>query len=578
MKKSGSSPISNIPYDFSLRFVKIIMTLFTGILLISGFLLTCYSTDMGTQLVLFRWDNPLFTLPGTALLCLILFSAAARSSGRTPESGHRLLRLFVLCWCLITGCILIVFGKSVPMSDGYSVYGIAVRLAAGDTTVIHPTDSYLSYYPQQVGLAAFWEILIRIWNMTHIDQHAYHFLKLIYLLLECVIIVFQEKIVRILWKDEKAECLYLLLAGASCPLFMYTSFVYGEIPSFAAISVSFYFLLRLLAEESPSAGSHAAGFSGGIAATSQKHAFRPLFLSLGGLFFLTLSVMLRKNSLIFMIAAVLVLLLYGWKQKRPLLLLLAALCAACSLAILPCVQKLYECRSGSYLSAGVPAMSYFAMGMQESSRAEGWYNGFNFYTFQDTGMDRSATIAISREAIRERLAYFRENPGYAVRFYLRKYLSQWADGTYACRQSTRTTFGGRTPFFVSLYEGEYSKYLIEYCNIYQNVLYLGAFWFCLAGLSGNFFGSISRKFARKNSKKSSGKNAGMDPIDSSGSQSDFRLAAYLGLISALGGFLFHMMWEGNARYIFPYGLAMLPYTAKGLAMLKRQFITNAFTQ
>ncbi len=182
-----------------------------------------------------------------------------------------------------------------------------------------------------------------------------------------------------------------------------------------------------------------------------------------------------------MIAAVLVLLLVGLWQKRPALPLLAVCCMAGALAVLPCVQKYYELRSGSTISSGVPALSYLAMGMQESSRAEGWYNGFNFNTYQETGMDAQATEAASLEAIQERLSFFRKTPGEAARFYLRKYLSQWADGTYACRQATLATQGGRSPFFVSLYEGDKSRYLISYCNIYQNVLYLGTFVFCLAG-------------------------------------------------------------------------------------------------
>lgn len=561
--------IHNALYGFSLRFVKILMLFFAGILLVSGFLLTAYATDMDSQLVLFQWDNPLFTLPPTAIFLFIPFAVSSAALQNTAKSACGLLRAFVLAWCLISGCILILFGKAAPASDGYSVYDIAARLAVGDTSVVHPTDSYLSYYPQQVGLAAFWEVLIRIWNLTRIDQHAYHFLKAVYLLLECVIIIFQEKTVRILWKDQKAECLYLLLAGASCPLFMYTSYLYGEIPSFAAISISFYFLLRLLEDTCPSAKDAA-----GVSEACRPRGAHPVFSALGGLFFLTLSVMLRKNSLIFMIAAVIVLLLCGLKRKRPFLLLLAVSCTACSLTVLPGIRKMYEYRSGSYLSSGVPAMSYFAMGMQESSRADGWYNGFNFYTYQDTGMDTEATVAISREAIRERLAYFGENPGYALRFYLNKYLSQWADGTYACRQSTRTTFGGRSPFFVELYEGKYSKYLIGYCNIYQNALYLGAFWFCLVSLKGNLPGKNPRKVRKKDAdtpdfsagsmSTPSAEHTAKPPADGA---PESRLYVYLGLIGVFGGFLFHMIWEANARYIFLYGLAMLPYTARGLSLL-----------
>ena len=83
-------------------------------------------------------------------------------------------------------------------------------------------------------------------GLLPVDLPAYHFIKLLYGFLACIIILFQEKTVHALWQNEKADCLYLVLAGANCPLIMYTSFVYGEIPSFAALSVGIYLLTELL--------------------------------------------------------------------------------------------------------------------------------------------------------------------------------------------------------------------------------------------------------------------------------------------------------------------------------------------
>ena len=39
---------------------------------------------------------------------------------------------------------------------------------------------------------------------------------------------------------------------------------------------------------------------------------------------------------------------------------------------------------------------------------------------------------------------------------------------------------------------------------------------------------------------------------------------YLPMIGAFGGFLFHMIWEANSRYIFLYWLLIFPYASKGL--------------
>ena len=37
------------------------------------------------------------------------------------------------------------------------------------------------------------------------------------------------------------------------------------------------------------------------------------------------------------------------------------------------------------------------------------------------------------------------------------------------------------------------------------------------------------------------------------------------LITIIGGFLFHMLWEAKGRYILPYFVMMLPMAAVGLS-------------
>lgn len=504
-------------YHISDSFVRVLSLAFTALLFLSAFLSTCYAENMTTQEVLTGWDNPLINLLGTALLLLALLFVSDRIC---KKSGRRLpiLLLLVLIWCVVCGFILVLFSKTVPAADAMSVYAAAESLANGDTSVIHPVDSYLSYYPQQIGLVAFYEPLIRLWNLVPTDHPAYHFIKCVYILLVCVIILCQYQTVHLLWQDERTDSIYLLLAGTNLPLILYSSFVYGEIPSFAAFSAGCLLLFRLLREDA-----------------SRK---RKLSYALGSLSLLTLSVLLRKNSLILMIAVLIVVLLEALSSGRKGLLLLALLYTLSSVTILPITQAYYEHRADNKLSSGVTALSYFAMGMQESSRGNGWYNGFNFETYQASGMDSVLANDISRTAIEERLTYFGDHPGYAASFYLHKYLSQWVDGTYASRQATLATFGGRVEFFQRVYEGPYSKYFIGYCNLYQNVLYLGAFLFCLSSF-------LDRRKLPK------------DPDTLP------RLYVMLGLIGVFGGFLFHMIWEANGRYIFIYGLLLLPYAARG---------------
>ena len=197
------------------------------------------------------------------------------------------------------------------------------------------------------------------------------------------------------------------------------------------------------------------------------------------------------------------------------------------------------------LKEGVPASSYCAMGMQEASRGNGEYNGFNFYTYQDTNLDQALTKERNHEAIRERLLTFKEQPFYAFQFYKDKFLSQWTDGSFASRQATLSHYG-RTQFFQEVYEGKYANTFMQYCNIYQLFIYIGGFLFVL-----------------------------QDLLAKEQTHNGRLLFIYIGMIGIIGGFLFHMVWEANSRYILPYFLLLLPYSAIGYCrqIKKERFYT-----
>ena len=626
MSGSQNRSCCNIIYRLGLNIVMLLTLLLSMLLFAGSFLTTCYADNMETQQVLLRPDNPLWNLlelAGFGLLfcgCLYLYE-------KIGEKFRRGLLVFTLTFVFGLGILLILFGRTVPAADALSVYNAAAEWILGNTDIIHPTVSYLSYYPQQIGLMAFLELLLRIWNLTGLSAPAWHFIKLVYVCLLCGAVWFQYLSLQYLWpeKYKKISCCYLVLVCCNLPMIMYSSFVYGEIPSFAALSVGCYLLLRLLGGVSPG-GSYRDNVSPGgsspdssyrdnvsLGSSSPDSSYRDnvsrndapsvtaydyvprmlrqiLFTGFGSILFLTLSVMLRKNSLIPVIAVLLVLLFEalrpGRNGKMRLGLLIMAVClAVTSVGILPLIQKCYEKKAGNTLSSGVTAMSYLAMGMQEASRGCGWYNGFNIDTYDTAGMDTAIANEISRLAIDERLTYFREHPGYTADFYLHKHLSQWADGTYASRQATLATYGGRSAFFKEVYEGSLSGGYIEWCNAWQNVLYLGVLVFCIDSLKKRRKSKVVGHMADQTAGHTAGCTADhmaehtagrtADPIvgHTAGRTADRpgtdrlgtdHLYVYVGLIAVLGGFLFHTFWEANSRYIFSYSLLLMPYCGAGV--------------
>ena len=183
--------------------------------------------------------------------------------------------------------------------------------------------------------------------------------------------------------------------------------------------------------------------------------------------------------------------------------------------------------------------SYLAMGMQEGNRGPGWYNGFNFDTYRNTGMNTDLTNEIAYEAIEERKEYFKNDPKAFIEFYRDKFLTQWSDPTLASCQATYADFGGRSEFMNELYDGKYYPIYAAVCNLLQNAVYIGAFiWTIL-----NMISVLKDKKFRDNA------------------------FIYLGIITVIGGFIFHMFWEANSRYVFPYFCMLLPYAAMGYGSL-----------
>jgi len=622
MRRSQNRSYCNIIYRLGLNIVMLLTLLLSMLLFAGSFLTTCYADNMETQQVLLRPDNPLWNLlelAGFGLLfcgCLYLYE-------KIGEKFRRGLLVFTLTFVFGLGILLILFGRTVPAADALSVYNAAAEWILGNTDIIHPTVSYLSYYPQQIGLMAFLELLLRIWNLTGLSVPAWHFIKLVYVCLLCGAIWFQYLSLQYLWPEnyKKISCCYLVLVCCNLPMIMYSSFVYGEIPSFAALSVGCYLLLRLLGSVSPSSSYRDSVSLGGSyrdnvsrndapSVTAYDHVPRMLrqilFTGFSSILFLTLSVLLRKNSLIPVIAVLLVLLFEalrpGRNGKMRLGLLIMAVClAVTSVSVLPLTQKIYEKKAGNTLSSGVTAMSYLAMGMQEASRGCGWYNGFNIDTYDTAGMDTALANEISRLAIDVRLAYFLEHPGYTADFYLHKHLSQWADGTYASRQATLATYGGRSAFFKEVYEGSLSGGYIEWCNAWQNVLYLGVLVFCIGSLKkrrkSRAAGHMDGRTANRMAEHTAGRTADQMAEHTAGRTADQivghtagrtadqivghtagrtadrpgtdrlgtdHLYVYVGLIAVLGGFLFHTFWEANSRYIFSYSLLLMPYCGAGV--------------
>ena len=495
--------------------------LFSGLLMISALTKTAVANNMSEQKMIVEGEKILLVIISLLIFYALGYFLLQAMSGWRVESFFA----FVLIFHAVLGTLLVFFGRSGPAADSASVYEMALKLTEKDLSFIGNPDSYLSFYPQQIGLTVFLAAILKVLKFLPFENSLHHLLKLVYVALNCVTITFGYLSVKEIWRSKKVSAAFLYLSLFNLPFIMYSSFIYGEIPSLAAMSVAVYFLCRF----------------------EKKHGIPAINITFS-VVFMALSVFVRKNSLIFMIAAVIVLILiFMGKRKKEYIITAIAGFIAC-VVILPLTLNYYELEVKEDVNKGVTMYSYIAMGMQDSSRGPGWYNGFNYDTYKNTGMDSKETNKISSEVIKERIDYFKKNPKECYTFYRDKFMTQWTDPTLASCQATYVDFGGRAKLIQKIYDGDYNKFYVFVCNLFQNVIYTGVFIWSLS----NFKKVIT-----------TGKKECM-------------VSAYIGIITVIGGFVFHMMWEANSRYIFTYAMMLIPYAAYGYGNLMEHNILNDY--
>lgn len=385
-------------------------------------------------------------------------------------------------------------GHFMPDSDQLQVYYDALAFRRGDYSDMR---SYLEMYPHQYGLIFLYEGLLGIWE-------SYRFLEYLNIPLVLLILFLTYRIADDFF-EEPAVSLYAL-AGVTCfaPLIYYVSFVYGDVCSVAMGLAGIWSLHRYL--------------------ESRKSRYGLL-----AVLTVTAAVLVRKNTLVLVTAACIVLAVYALRHLRWQALLLALLLAVIPLGSVRGVEWIYEKRSGQEIGGGIPSIMWVAMGMQESWGGAGVYNGYNNSVFRgQAGSDPQAASAIAGEYIRGRLQEFAADRDMAYEFYRFKLLEQWNESTFGGLIMTHYFDAPPGRLVQSAYAGEIQQGVLHFMNRYLFVLYLGGFLFAALGL-----------FRR------------------------WEIGKCLPLIGVIGGVLFSLIWEAKGRYVMPYAVMLIPYMAAG---------------
>ena len=228
---------------------------------------------------------------------------------------------------------------------------------------------------------------------------------------------------------------------------------------------------------------------------------------------------------------------------------------------------------------GVPSAAYFAMGMEETEGKYGWYNGRNVGLFRDAGYDREQTVLDARETMKASIGEFQNSKRYLIRFYAGKFLSQWGDPTCVSMREMEETrrHTGELPKLVdSLIFGTGSRILQWGMNVTHSLIYLGLTVYLLSVTEAALRRKQKLRMPAQNGQQAQhSQQAQNDQQTQNGQQAQMQ-GQHLRTVSEpeillvlflVGGMLFHQIWEASGRYTMRYYLTMLPLAAWGICRL-----------
>lgn len=478
-----------------------------GFLSVTSFFMTAYFDMDYLETTYYKRDSVFLHFLITACFLFLLYWAERKEI--LERISEKRLCILLLCYAAAFSGIWSVISHSIPTGDQAKVIDCAADFVRGEYYYLSP-GKYLQIYPQQLGYVAFLELLFHIF-----EPSSYTAIEIINICFICAEFYMLYKITGLVFENKKLTNLVLLLLFGFLPYLCFSTFIYGDLLGAPFALAAVYGYIRFVKEKKLSFGILA-------------------ILCLG------ISVLMKQNNLIVVVAVSLYLLLKGLEQRKNgmsfgNLCFLMIVLSLLSVSVFDmAVKKQYEIRSGYEMEGGASPLMHIAMGMQEGEMAEGWYNGYILSSFWDCDEDFQKSADAAAQDIRDSFNNFISHPAYALKFYYRKIVSQWNNPTYECLWISHFEKVHDAPLSTivqSIYEGKLHRIFLNFTNEYQWLLFAGA-WIGMY--------SYRKKYTLEQ--------------------------LFLALI-VLGGFFFHILWEAKSRYVLFYVILMVPYAAVGYRQL-----------
>lgn len=493
-------------------------------------------------------DNVLLLALSMLAVLAVIFSVCRFTDARNQTSRGQEKPKFPLAMMLVSGVfslfmVLVIRGNAT--NDALQLDKIMQEFAAGSYDSLQ-AGGYLFIYPFQITYVLIGQLIAVLCGPS--NYLMYQLLNVVSIMgnLYCLYCITWE-----LFHDRRV-CLVMELLSMGCWFYyVFATFIYSDLWSFALQTAALLFTIYYLND-------------------------RRLRNLMAAAVFIAAAALLKTNCYVALIAMIMILFLdvlrptEGKKEpckdtpaagtdtgsrdmgghSVPFRLRQAILAAAVLLLVTIGSQRAVNAAAAravglERLPEGTPAITYIAMGMQETEGKYGWYNGRNVGLFREAGYDRQRTKEASVQSIRESVDAFRNSGRYMVKFYAGKFLSQWGDPTCVSMRELEETerhVQEEKPLAQSLIFGVGSRILQWGMNVIHSMIYLG--------ISVYLWVTLHRMLKKGR-----------------GSSCEVTGKELLIVVFLFGGMLFHQLWEASGRYTMRYYLTMLPLAAWGIACI-----------
>ncbi len=456
-----------------------------------------FETGQYVEIVKYRWNYFPITLVLTGIVLVLLIV----SMNRQTVSGETIRKLAMVWAGAVCLCSILLF-RAIAKCDSEFLSEAAIQFIKGNYSAFQAGE-YLYMYPFQLGYTAFIELIYRVFGIEN-----YIVFQLINMCCIIRIIALLGDITRELFESETICKIEMYLSMGLLPLFLFSTFIYGDILGWYLGAQAVFYMICYLKRE------------------NRWDIFKTSL-------WLTCGVLVKNNINILVVAAVIMLLLYAFMKKKKCFLFWALEIAVVSQLAIAIVNGIYSFRIGESIPEGIPKIAWVAMGVQEpheDGSASGWYNGYNWTVYVENAYDSEKTSQVCAENLKQSVGRFFESPGAGLRFFYDKFTSQWNEPTFMSLLTNEWYSRNEEPqsaIAVFLLYGTGKDILYEVMKAYHFLIFL---------LTTVGVAAVIKKWKPEQ--------------------------AYF-ILNIFGGMLFHMIWEAKTRYVLGYFVLMVPIAAYG---------------